>query len=113
MMRHDTHASIKKRRRCCSRPRTGRFTAYERTDSQRIHREVYTARIAVVDGVIAAVGETVYEAIETVDLKGGLCVAGIERRTRPHRIGHGNTAEFARTILPARKRRALLLTLMK
>lgn len=62
--------------------------------------EVYTAHIAIADGVIAAVGSTLYEAAQVVDLAGAYVSPGLIDGHVHIESAMVTPAEFAKTILP-------------
>lgn len=62
--------------------------------------EVYTANVAIVDGVIAAVSEMDYEGVEEVDLKGAYVSPGLIDGHVHIESSMVTPAEFAKSILP-------------
>lgn len=62
--------------------------------------EIYTANIAIVDGVIAAVSEMDYEGLEEVDLEGAFVSPGLIDGHVHIESSMVTPAEFAKSILP-------------
>ncbi len=62
--------------------------------------EIYTANIAIVDGVIAAVSELDYEGVEEVDLNGAYVSPGLIDGHVHIESSMVTPAEFAKSILP-------------
>lgn len=62
--------------------------------------EVYEANIVIVDGVIAAVSNSDYEAVETIDLGGAYVSPGLIDGHVHIESAMVTPAEFARTVLP-------------
>lgn len=100
MMRQDTHEKIKKRVDVAA----GRVPADLLLKNGQIvnvfTEEIYTAHIAISDGVIAAVGDTLYEALEVVDLNGAYVSPGLIDGHVHIESAMVTPAEFARTVLP-------------
>lgn len=100
MMRQDTHERIKKRVDVAA----GRVPADLLLKNGQIvnvfTEEIYTAHIAISDGVIAAVGDTLYEALEVVDLNGAYVSPGLIDGHVHIESAMVTPAEFARIVLP-------------